>query len=1361
MKKLKNIPTVGLTIAFILSGILFPYTLHAQDLLWKANFTGAGNNIPNKSTIDSENNIYILSSFSSTCSVPSPTLNTSGGNDIAITKYDANGNHIWTQQIGGMSNDFATGIVVSPDDEYIYITGYFQETVFGVVGTGGFDGFLAKYKNTGERVWFKNIVSASAGVTTNQRPNGIKIDKNNNLVIAGWFFTEAIIGNAVTNIKLTTAQPIGLFVAKFDTSGTVLAAKKIETTDASTKLYTLDLDTSGYYLAGYYKGDLITDIGTKTSNNNSVDIFVYKVGFDLTGKGIITVGGSSNDYLTSCSMGDNGYFYFGGYFASPTMTVDSTTTGLLSQRIARNKTSDGKYDIFFAKYRSDGQLQWFNTAGSTENDYLYRALYKNGNFIAAGQYGATLTFNNKTIVPKSNADAFAIVQNQNDNLVYLMPFGGTGSDVGETAVVDNLGNFVVMGDYTSDKLYIGSKDTLTNSNAGTKDMFVVKYDKGSLTKVVTPIACPGSATGGINLTPEGTVVAPYKYAWTKDGDATFSRNTEDISGLSAGTYRVTFTDSLGYTKKDAIVLTDPAPITITLDSLKNETCYNGADGKIYITPAGGTGSFNYSWSSNNGSGINAIAQDQVTLSKGTYQVTVSDIKGCTASLTDITITQPQRISFDSTKVTRINGHTGSIDLTVKGGTPSYSYKWTGPEDFKTSAEDISGLTVTGDYSVSVTDANTCTADTTILVPDKYDLMAYVGTVTNVKCNGGSDGSASIIVENNIGAITYTWSNGASTASVSNLSAGDYTVTVTDNCPTDKAQVNIHISQPSAALTASISRSNITCHDANNGIIDANPAGGTMPYTYKWTKNTQTFDGGSETQSGLSEGTYAVTVTDANGCTASSSNTIVNPDIITFTGTITGITCENSKNDGIITLSNLQGGSGSYTYQWSNGYTTQNATLLPAGNYSVTVTDANYCTSTNNYIVGYDSPMILSVSTTDVKCNGLSNGALYATASGGHDGFTYKWNTGATSNNLTNVVAGTYTVTVTDSKNCQKISSETITEPELLTISSYTQNNVSCFGSSNGSVLLSVSGGTPTYNYTWDQGAGSASSATSLSAGTYNVTVTDNNNCTTKGTYTITEPKALGLTEDLTKHINPLCYGSTNGSLTVIASGGSGEYEYSKNGEAFSYSPTYSGYGAGEYTLRVRDKKAISCIYSMPQAIVLVDPQPLILSSATVTNVSSNGATDGKIMADANGGTSPYLYTLNPTNRTQTGGVGVFNNLSQGDYTVTVTDANNCGPVTSNTLTISYVTSAPVLNQRELTFFPNPTTDYIMVKFDGLKQQELIIEIVSVKGSLVRKEKIDSGMLTSGEYKIDLQGMAKGMYLVKVNGKLAKDKIVLQ
>jgi hypothetical protein len=451
-----------------------------DQLLWKANFTGSGRNYPTKSIIDSLDNIYILGAFNDSCDIPSK-IKTKGGFDAFIAKYDPNGNILWVKQIGGSGNDYALGIDISDDNEYIYVTGIFQNTVtadyLSLNSTGGFDGFLAKYKKNGDIVWIKNIASATVTLNSTQRPNGIKLDKNNHLVLAGPFNYEVQLGsNPLYRFTTSSSSSIGMFVAQFDTSGNILNAMKYESTGSGSNLYTFDVDTSGYYLSGFYKADLITDLGTKTSNAGSYDMYVYKVNYNLIGQWIIQVAGSGNDQLFSCSVDNKGYLYFGGHFASPTLTVDSNKYSIPSQRIATNTTSDGKTDVFFAKYKSDGTLQWFNNLGSTQNDYFYRTFYRNNYFIGAGNYGGTMSFKGDTITSLNTSDAFAIITASDNKYSALVPITGlSGNEIGETALIDSHNNFYIIGDYTSATINFTDGSTMTNSHSTTEDMFVVKY----------------------------------------------------------------------------------------------------------------------------------------------------------------------------------------------------------------------------------------------------------------------------------------------------------------------------------------------------------------------------------------------------------------------------------------------------------------------------------------------------------------------------------------------------------------------------------------------------------------------------------------------------------------------------------------------------------------------------------------------------------------------------------------------------------------------------------------------------------------------------------------------------------------------
>ena len=695
--------------------------LSAQKILWKTNITGSGDNYPGFSDIDNQNNIIITGTFSDSCDLPQK-IKTKGGTDVFVLKLDSVGNVIWNKQIGSNAVDIATGIVASPDGEFIYVTGAFsgptlmaEDLSIARTGTSGFDGFLAKYKKNGDLVWLKNIAWASGNTT--QRPTSIKIDKYNRLAIGGLFYTEIKLGSTLKDTTLTTLLSQGMFIAQFDTAGSFIKAKKFESTNSGSRLYTFDVDTSGYYLSGFYKGNLITDLGTKSSNNGSLDMYIYKVNYNLDGQWIIQIGGAGDDYLYSCSADQKGNLYIGGHYASPTLVVDANATGIPSAQVTHN---NGGTDIFFAKYNSAGTLQWFNTAGSTGNDVLYRALYKNGNFIVAGQYGGILRFGDQMITSKTNADAFAIVHDQNDNLVYLLPINGSspGAAIGETAAVDNKGNFLVIGDYTSRAVGVAANDSLINSHPATKDMFVAKYNKASVTMSVTNVNCSGYGDGNIVANPKGTLVYPIHYQWTKKNDATYTAATQRITGLVPGTYYLLLTDSLKYVLHDSAVVTEPSLLAVTVTGYTDVKCYNGTSGTIDIAPSGGTLPYQYTWGTTNGSGANATSEDQNSLSVGTYRATVTDNKGCTANISPDTIGQPDPITSSGIIAPDEAGlDNGAIEITVGGGVSGgYTYVWSN----SATTQDVSGLHE-GNFSVTISDANLCNATASFYVPYKDSL----------------------------------------------------------------------------------------------------------------------------------------------------------------------------------------------------------------------------------------------------------------------------------------------------------------------------------------------------------------------------------------------------------------------------------------------------------------------------------------------------------------------------------------------------------------------------------------------------------------------------------------------------------------
>lgn len=742
------------------------------------------------------------------------------------------------------------------------------------------------------------------------------------------------------------------------------------------------------------------------------------------------------------------------------------------------------------------------------------------------------------------------------------------------------------------------------------------------------VSCQGAADGSIDLTPTDGV-APYTFIWSN------GNTSEDLTGLSAGTYTVTVTDLLGEVQTGSVTLTEPGPITITLDNSLPDSCGGIGDGTLEITTAGGVAGFSWQWSSG------GISEDVSALISGTYTVTATDANGCTAVQT-FPVSEVDAMSLLQvvTDVKCNGGTDGSIDITVISGNPLFTYLWSNGA----STQDVSGLSA-GTYTVTVTDDNNCVISAAYTVNQPAALSVVVDNVTSVLCNGQSTGAIAITASGGTFGYSYLWSNGSIQEDISGLTAGTYTVTVTDaNLCTATASATIN---QLSALNLSTVVTNVNCNGLLNGAINLTVSGATPGYTYLWSTGNS-----SEDLVGLGAGTYTVTVTDANLCTASVSATVTQPPAISLSTVVTAVSC-NSGNNGAVDLSVI-GGTPGYSYLWNTGAVTQDITNLSAGTYTVTVTDLNSCTATTNATVTQPSALSLSTTVTNVACSGGSNGAVNLTVSGGSPGYSFQWSNGSTTEDINGVAAGTYTVTVTDINGCTASISATVSQSGSLNISFFPVNGT-C-NASNGSVTAIVSGGTPLYSYLWNTGATSPA-LTGLPAGTYTLTVTDAALCS------ITSSVSVGNTGSPLPSINQLtnvsCNGGSNGAIDINVSGGTLPYSYLwSNGAA---TQDITGLAAGTYTVTVTDANFCVGIQSF------VVSEPLAVGgTAVVSNVLCNGGATGAISLTPSGGTPGYTFLWSNGSTAQ----NPFG-LSAAAYTVTITDANGCTGV--RTFTVSQPT----------------------------------------------------------------------------------------
>lgn len=737
---------------------------------------------------------------------------------------------------------------------------------------------------------------------------------------------------------------------------------------------------------------------------------------------------------------------------------------------------------------------------------------------------------------------------------------------------------------------------------------------------VDNVSCNGTSTGAVYITATGGNPGGYTYLWSN------TAQTEDITNVPAGVYNVTVTDSRGCFSTAGATVTEPLPLYLNVASYNDLLCSGDSTGAIDITANGGVPPYAYSWS--NGPSTEDI--DQLKL--GSYTVTVTDGNGCTATLTQV-INEPTPLVVTSvvTDATCYGASNGSVDLSVSGGTPSYTFLWSTFEV----TEDVSNLSG-GTYNVIVSDNNGCQKSVSVFVGEPTQLVLTTA-ITQIQCFNSNDGAIDLTVTGGTPGYTYLWSpGGEQTEDLSGLNGNTYVVTVTDanGCT---ATTQVVLVNPSAINTSFILK-NPLCYSDSNGSIDMIPSGGSAPYTFAWSNGAITED-----QTNVPAGNYIVTITDSRGCVKVDSARLIEPSQIYTSGFTKNVSCF-GKNDGFIDIT-AYGGTLPYGFHWSSGPSTEDIGNLAGGSYIVTVTDANGCLAVSLYEVTEPAQLTVQAVGTDVSCFGLCNGTVAAIPGGGTHPYEYLWNNFSIDSAQTGLCAGLYTVEVIDSNACHVFDSIRINEPTEIAITGVV-TDVYCNGFSTGAITLTVSGGTPGYTFLWSNGA-TTQSLTNLIAGTYTVTVTDSRGCTKTATFVVHEVSGLHTTVSIS---NPTCFGSNNAFISVSVTGGTAPYIYSWNTTPAQGGAVATNLLAGVYELTVSDVNSCSATVSA----TVTNPTPIVVTTTATDSRCSNTST-GTVTATATGGVPPYIYELNgiaqPTS--------TFTNLAPGNYVVVVTDVNGC------------------------------------------------------------------------------------------------------
>ncbi len=628
-------------------------------------------------------------------------------------------------------------------------------------------------------------------------------------------------------------------------------------------------------------------------------------------------------------------------------------------------------------------------------------------------------------------------------------------------------------------LPVAGNETPGSPNNAANSAWISSMNNGCLP--LLPLTTTVSSTNaGCSCNGSATVVAsgaigPYTYTWFPIGG-----NSSTASGLCAGIYSVSATSSNGCVETKTVSIVSAGSVSVTT-ATTSVTCNGLANGSATATPSGGTGPYTFTWSPSGGNSFVATG-----LAPGTYTALVKDVNNCTVTATAI-ITQPASALTAVTSATTIlcfGAANGSASVTASGGTAGYTYTWSPSGGNTTLASPLTA----GTYTVLVKDAKNCTVTATALITQPASALAATINFTNATC-GMSNGSAMVNPVGGTAAYSFSWSPAGGTASLANnLSAGNYSVVITDanNCQLTKT---VSIIQPnSMALT--VTTTSVSCNSGSNGTATLNVAGGTAPYSYTWSP-VPIGGQGTSIGTGLSSQTYTVLISDNLGCTTFTTANIIQPaTALNAITTATNILCFGAVNGSASVTAS--GGTAGYTYTWSpSGGNTTIASPLTAGAYTVLVMDANNCIVSLTTTISQPAPITLNVNPIKL-CSG-QNGVLLGNVNGGTAPYSYTWNNspGSYSVAVSTTANVIYTLSVTDANGCNSpIDTAMINVSPPLTLSISPTKTI-CAGTSSG-LSANASGGNGIYQYNWQPNniAGQLISVNLNNTTVYTVTVND-------------------------------------------------------------------------------------------------------------------------------------------------------------------------------------------------------------------------------------------------------------------------------
>lgn len=661
------------------------------------------------------------------------------------------------------------------------------------------------------------------------------------------------------------------------------------------------------------------------------------------------------------------------------------------------------------------------------------------------------------------------------------------------------------------------------------------------------ITCPGDQTAILEVKNISNSNGDESYAWSVSAD-----DSNIVFDIGAGTYSVMVADRLGCFRLKDVVVEDPPSLlaSITAGSDFNGSpisCNGESDGVIEVSvtkeDASDPGPLSYQWDTPEADITSLVSG----LGAGVYEVQITDVDGC--SITEsYDLVEPNDVVVDLTVVSNYNGRQiscfgssdGAVAAIASGGVGSFSYLWGNGEI----ADEISGLSE-GVYRVEVSDANGCVVSNSISVAAPPVLTVDIQHPNDfngfdITCNGLSDGSARAFLTGGTAPYTYSWSGGQSTETINGLVAGIYSVNAFDanNCAVNGA---IEIMEPASLSVVSNVDVTVSCNGFSDAEVSLLGIGGAGDYSFS-------SDGiayqTSNVFTNLNAGTKDFYLRDGNSCVVTVQETLLQPDPLAVTfQDITDATCNDPVGSALAVVT---GGNGGFTYQWyddpTNQFMNAGSSLVNAiaGIYRVEITDVRNCQLSDLVAVSSIGGAEFDIQNiVPVTCFGYSDGAASINVISGITPLSFSWSNGQTTQDANNLLTGNYFATVTDGLGCRTIKPLQIVSPAPLA-TSFIKVLPNCVGDCDGSIEVSVSGGTGPYSTDWTTLGQQTNLVSGLCAGQYDLTIADNNNCVLQQLVDLSDPEPLKVNSIVN---TPICLGRCDGSIEVVGQGGTGPYVF--------------------------------------------------------------------------------------------------------------------------------------------------------------------------------------------------------------------------